>query len=563
MSYVIALCIGVLICITIMMMFTRSMILQRLGTLEFFTLIAVTMCILFGYRETSSIVKEQYIELMSIRISEVTHLLAELEVAYQTAGSVNGLYQELETEIYNVLDNTSWTEMEEIHVNAVLIQRETDGGYVECKTIGENSGFLKENELLLVSLIEEAVSGNQISAKEISDGNILFAIVAKASTAPNYTILAEMPIEKILSEKLELLRQRYLIYGAIVLMVASIVYVVVILRESRELRKIIEFTARISAGIDDAQNMWDNQAVGSAKTNEMRALYNGLRQIANAVMRINYAKYKTLQVYYRFAPKDIEKIMGKKSILDVKIDEHVKMEATLAYISFNINEKQKLQEQFKYITDCYNNLGEKRKKHNGIIFNSSCDLSISQMMFRNEVSEAVQFGIEMASGDNCVNDKNNAFVLLHRTSFIYGVAGDNEQNFTYVHSAEMKCIEKYIEQLRNIGVHMIVTDYVYSRIKNDTLCRYAGYVEEGELKFHLYEVLEVYPERERQARMEMLAKFEQAIKLFYQADFYFARTLFTEILKACPNDELAKHYIFKCESCLNNYAMNSGFSLFE
>ena len=83
------------------------------------------------------------------------------------------------------------------------------------------------------------------------------------------------------------------------------------------------------------------------------------------------------------------------------------------------------------------------------------------------------------------------------------------------------------------------------------------------MKFHLYEVLEVYPERERQARIEMLAKFEQAIKLFYQADFYFARTLFTEILKACPNDALTKHYIFKCESCLNNYAVNMGFSLFE
>ena len=83
------------------------------------------------------------------------------------------------------------------------------------------------------------------------------------------------------------------------------------------------------------------------------------------------------------------------------------------------------------------------------------------------------------------------------------------------------------------------------------------------MKFNLYEVLDAYPARERQCRIDTLTKFNEAIKLFYQSDFYFARTLFTEILKDCPEDDVAKHYIFRCESCLNEE--NKGdhrFSLF-
>ena len=110
---------------------------------------------------------------------------------------------------------------------------------------------------------------------------------------------------------------------------------------------------------------------------------------------------------------------------------------------------------------------------------------------------------------------------------------------------------------------MAVTDYVYDTLSSRVKCRYVGYIEEGEYKFKLYEIVDAYSVAERQRRIETAEKFAEAMKLFYQSDFYFARTLFTEILKDCPDDDVAKHYIFKCESCLDE--MNAGenkFSLF-
>ena len=308
---------------------------------------------------------------------------------------------------------------------------------------------------------------------------------------------------------------------------------------------------RVAEGKEDLKVLADRGLENEVSSNEMRLLYSGLRQIAADIMRVNYGKYKALQIYYRFAPKKIEQIMGKNSILDVEINEQVNMEATLAYISFNINERLQQNEQLQNINDYYTRLGQYRKKYNGIIFNSSTDLSTIQMMFNDEIKEAIQFGIDMASEEKTDNREQRIFVLLHRTSFIYGISGDDEQTFAFAHSLEMKVIEKYVDRLRRIGIRMAVTDYVHEMLPANTSARYIGYIQEQGLKFNLYEILDAYPAGERQERLDSNEKFEEALRLFYQSDFYFARTLFTEILKDCPRDHVAKHYIFQCESCLN------------
>lgn len=350
---------------------------------------------------------------------------------------------------------------------------------------------------------------------------------------------------------LQALRTKYSLYAIALTVIITVAYLILVLLQNRELKNMLRIMRRVAEGKEDLKVLADRGLENEVSSNEMRLLYSGLRQIAADIMRVNYGKYKALQIYYRFAPKKIEQIMGKNSILDVEINEQVNMEATLAYISFNINERLQQNEQLQNINDYYTRLGQYRKKYNGIIFNSSTDLSTIQMMFNDEIKEAIQFGIDMASEEKTDNREQRIFVLLHRTSFIYGISGDDEQTFAFAHSLEMKVIEKYVDRLRRIGIRMAVTDYVHEMLPANTSARYIGYIQEQGLKFNLYEILDAYPAGERQERLDSNEKFEEALRLFYQSDFYFARTLFTEILKDCPRDHVAKHYIFQCESCLN------------
>jgi len=214
----------------------------------------------------------------------------------------------------------------------------------------------------------------------------------------------------------------------------------------------------------------------------------------------------------------------------------------LAYLSFNTDAKKEESNEDK--SAYYTALSENRKKNGGIVLNSNSDLSTIQLLFQEEISKAVQFGKTAAKEDD-------TFVLLHRTSFVYGIAGEEEQAYTYVRSKETKVIEKYIDNLKAIGIRMAVTDYVQEMLPSETLYRYVGYIEEGDLRLKLFELLEAYPEEEKQCMIENSAKFNEAMKLFYQSDFYFARRILNEILNQCPKDEVSKYYRAKCEKYLN------------
>lgn len=110
---------------------------------------------------------------------------------------------------------------------------------------------------------------------------------------------------------------------------------------------------------------------------------------------------------------------------------------------------------------------------------------------------------------------------------------------------------------------MAVTDRVWEREKEEASSRYIGYIEEKNHRFDLYEILDAYPEEERVRRLSCNPGFEQALTLYYKSDFYLARNLFSDILRSCPRDEVAKRYLFLCEDGLNgDKTKRQSFALF-
>ena len=546
--------------VMIMLLFTHSLSLQRFSIMELIALLTVSICVCLGYQDSEAVWTEQYFEIYSAQYSRLYSYMSELENASDTKEGALHLYSKLDKSISAAVTGIDGDQSDRAFRSAVLVQKERNAGYTECYRISEEPYFWSECEEECYELLETAMQTRDIQQGRLRNGNTYFVITDKLTAEPKFAIIMEVTSQSLENKLLDIWR-RYQKYGWIILVIATILNVGIVFWQSRELKVMIKMITHMSESRGNWNRLVDEGKINKVRSNEMRALYKGLRQISTDIMRINYMKYKALQVYYRFAPKDIDKIMGKASILDVSVNDKVTMEATLAYLSFDMNEHLEQHEQFDDINVYYTDMGISRKRHGGIIYNSSSDLSTIQIMFNKEVHEAVQFGIEMGTRTHLKDNKN--FVLLHRTVFVYGISGDDEQNFTFVHSKEMKVIEKYIERLRQLGIRMAVTDYVYDTLSSRVKCRYVGYIEEGEYKFKLYEIVDAYSVAERQRRIETAEKFAEAMKLFYQSDFYFARTLFTEILKDCPDDDVAKHYIFKCESCLDE--MNAGenkFSLF-
>ena len=316
------------------------------------------------------------------------------------------------------------------------------------------------------------------------------------------------------------------------------------------MHSLVRVAARVAEGKEDWDSLKDSTGGFWLESNEMRRLKNSLGQISTDVARMNYMKYKVLQNYYRFAPKHIEQILSKTSIMEVEPGDKARVTGTLAFVSYPENSGVNEEAYLRRVSREYQYLGEKQKEYEGILLSDNSDLTTMQLLFQKETRKALNFGVEMSMSQED-NSRGQAFVLLHHTSFLYGVVGDEEQAFTYLLSNEMKMLERYVEKLRSMGIRMAVTDAVYELVEKETTGRYIGYLEEGNCRFRLYEILDAYPAKERQRRLDSREKFQKALELFYQGDYYLGRNAFTEVLKESPNDEVAKWYLFLCEKCLN------------
>ena len=159
----------------------------------------------------------------------------------------------------------------------------------------------------------------------------------------------------------------------------------------------------------------------------------------------------------------------------------------------------------------------------------------------------------------------NPFLMLHRASFLYGVAGWEERLYPYLSSAELEFLGGFAPAFQRAGVRIVVTEDYWKQLQaSGFFGRYVGFVsdEERGMAYKLYEILNAYPELERELRIGYDARFQEAINLFYKNDFYLARNLFSNLLRACPTDGIVRWYLFACERFFNQESGQGEYSLF-
>jgi hypothetical protein len=139
------------------------------------------------------------------------------------------------------------------------------------------------------------------------------------------------------------------------------------------------------------------------------------------------------------------------------------------------------------------------------------------------------------------------FILLHTSTYSCGVAGGSMQVYPFVTSTELETLGTYIEQLKNCGVRMVATESTWQEIKQYVKSRYIGYVE----NYRLYEILDACSQTQALGRLKNIDKFEKALELFYSNKLYEARNMFSDIVKECPDDGIARWYTFACDELFN------------
>ena len=282
---------------------------------------------------------------------------------------------------------------------------------------------------------------------------------------------------------------------------------------------------------------------------DIRSMWNSLSEITKRMEEISYDKFRIFEAYYRFAPKNIETIMGKDSIFDVNNGDTTNVEGTLMLLSTNgegFGEK-----KVKSLTNIMMYMSQFTDDQEGILVSQDSSMSELRFFFLRDFVQTIARATQLLHRNT--SDEGAEFVsgFLYDDSFIYGVAGIKAQSLCFITSPNSKEMEEYAVWFSSLRVPLVVTDEVVKR-EDAGQTRYIGYIVPSTgRRIDLYEVIDAESARLRQIKLTTREKFEETLQLFYSREYYLARNRFSEILKECPEDELAKWYLFESERYLN------------
>lgn len=283
---------------------------------------------------------------------------------------------------------------------------------------------------------------------------------------------------------------------------------------------------------------------------DVRGMWNSLSEIVKRMEEINYEKYRIFEAYYRFAPKNIETVMGRESIFEVKNGDITGVEGTLLLLCAEKGDS--VEKRVKDFTSIMSYMSRFTETREGILVSQDVALTMLRFFFLKDFEQTVSGATQFLHRNSSNEDTGFISGFLYNENFIYGIAGVESQSLSFITSDHSESLEEYAEWFGELRLPLVMTEKVMKREEAGQV-RYIGFIMLGEEKrrVDLYEGLDAESARVRQLKLAARDKFEETLNLVYAKEYYHARNRFSEIIKECPEDRLARWYLFECEAYLN------------
>ncbi len=302
-------------------------------------------------------------------------------------------------------------------------------------------------------------------------------------------------------------------------------------------------------------NAIENVALGRTKLHvpeypakDVRSMWSSLSELAKKMDETNHEKYRIFEAYYRFAPKNIETIMDKDSIFDVKNGDMVMKEGSL--LMFSIEDQESEEKRIKSLVNIVAYMAEYTDEKDGILVSYDGSLTELEYLFLDEKATIIDKTNRFLHRNAFDEDSVFVSAFLHHDPFTYGVVGVGAQSLSFLttqYNKEMKDCAFWFETLK---VPLVITEGILMR-EDSGETRYIGFAVVAGIHIELYEVLDACSARDRQNKIVQRDKFEKSISAFHKGDYYRARNQFSDLFKEYPEDLLVKWYLFESERYLN------------
>lgn len=400
-----------------------------------------------------------------------------------------------------------------------------------------------------VSFLQTLGDGSRKATAAVISGGQELTLLGVAGTGalkPEYILLAAYADTE-QAQATSVLVRKYIMFAEFLFLAGSIVCISVLLIQNRELRKLGLAIQSVADGEKPSEK-------GTGHSRDVDWMWSSLTEIQKRMVQMDYRNEQILRSLSRFVPKRAEELLGKSSVAEMKSGDVSKINGTMAIFASKepVVLKRRLMDTANYMLSLMEKLIDDR---DGYFVPGGGSLSAFRILFLDECRDTVGFAVELMQ-EMVKHVRSSALlpsVLLHHSSYVYGLVGTEDQCFPFSFSADMGFLKSYSEWLEEMDLHLVITEDVKNREDLKAAIRYIGYIRLtlSNDKVGLYEVLDVCEAQERRKKLMYNDRFQEGLNLFYQHDFFLARSTFSDILKDCPEDQVAKWYLFTCEKYLN------------
>lgn len=265
--------------------------------------------------------------------------------------------------------------------------------------------------------------------------------------------------------------------------------------------------------------------------------------------------------YRRFLPMQFLRLLGKASIADIRLGDHIELNMTILFSDIRdftaLSESLTPQETFRFINSYLKEMEPSIFQSRGFIdkyigdaimgiFPRCADDAINAALAMLKRLERLN-AIRLAAGDPEIR----IGIGLNTGLAMAGAVGGRHRVETTVISDAVNLAARLESLTKTYAVPILISEHVFYGLK-DPDAHFIRFVDRVRVKGKeqpqsVYEVFDADPPRIRAAKKRAKAIFEEALAYYHCQNVEQASLLLQRHLSSCPADSVAKVYIERCE----------------
>ncbi|MEG4325650.1 adenylate/guanylate cyclase domain-containing protein [Microcoleus sp. herbarium5] len=339
--------------------------------------------------------------------------------------------------------------------------------------------------------------------------------------------------------------------------------------KNREMQTYIEQVKKvIDAAIAVKNNSFQPQILSdvAARSDALGELAQVFSHMVQTVKAREQELEKLLQAYGRFVPDEFLQFLGKQSMVDFQLGDHVSKEMAIMFSDMRsfttMAEQMTPQENFDFINNYLQQVSPEIRKHNGFIVKYIGDGVMA--VFPDGVDDAIQAGIvklEQLQKYNQSRKINGDIPLkigigIHVGDTMVGIIGDANRMQADAISDHVNLTARLEGLTKYYGVSLLISGDVVQRLSQPEKYHIRfldrAIVKGRQEAITVCEVLDVEVEPVRSLKIQTLPIFEEGLQEYCQGNFANAIVCFEHIVALNPDDKPSQLYLKRIQSLLKD-----------